>query len=72
MKEIKFNDMHGVEVRVQHSSSAVPAYRIYMIGEGFEVEKDNLGREIERCLHINTNQARILIHALEDLIEESE
>lgn len=69
MKKYNFQDLHGVEVTVQHSSLATQeAYRVYLDGESFPKEKDNLGNEIPVCLHINRNQATILIAALQDLM----
>lgn len=71
MRTTEFQDIHGVKVTVQMSSSAEQeAFRLYFDGEGFEPSKDKQGRDIPRCIHINRNQAEILIAGLRDLFED--
>jgi hypothetical protein len=73
MKVIEFSDVDGQKIVVQHSSLATQdAYRIYVSGEDIIEQEDKLGNKIPVCLHINRNQAEILINALKDLIEDSE
>jgi hypothetical protein len=71
MKTIEFFDADGNRIRVQESSSIQPSYRIYIkfannIGEIPENDDWNHG------LHLRENQAKLLICALQDLINDNE
>lgn len=71
MKTIQFQDLDGANITVQMSSLATEeAFRIYLDGEGFEPSKDGQNRDIPRCIHLNRNQAEILIAGLKDLFED--
>jgi len=60
MKQVIFIDLNKQEIKVQYSSLATEnAIRVFI----------NTGRD-EDCIgiHLNVEQAHILIHALQDLI----
>ena len=60
MKMTTFQDMHGLNIRVQYSSNG--DIRVYI---------DKNDKEIE-CLLLNKNQASILISAIRDLMDEEQ
>lgn len=67
MKTIEFRDVDGQKVVVQMSSLATQeAFRIYVYPREGEIENG----EREACLHLNRNQAEILIGGLKDLFED--
>ena len=58
MKFTKFQDMNGKEIQVSMSGGGDT--RIY-----FEADKDD-----SPCMLLNEHQAKILIHAISDLIKD--
>lgn len=70
MKTITFQDLNGDELTVQHDSGY--NYRIYLKGKQYKEEEDRMGNKIPHCIHLNDNQAQILISALEDVMEDNE
>lgn len=62
MKIITFIDMNNQEIQIQLSGGG--DYRIYI--------KDGCTQETKACTLINKYQAKVLIGALEDLINDME
>ncbi len=73
MKTIEFKDVDGQQIVIQHSSLATEeAYRIYISGKDIIETDDGLGNKIPVAMHINRNQAEIIINALKDLFKDNE
>lgn len=72
MKTITFTDLDGQELRVQMSSLATEeAFRIYLSGEDIVEKDDGIGNKIPVAIHLNRNQAEILVNALRDLFDKN-
>lgn len=66
---VKFKDIYRTEIDVGISGSGY--IRIDMKGEGFPLNIDKVsGSNIPYCISMTENQARILIAAISELIEE--
>lgn len=67
---VEFKDIYKSKITVGLSRSNY--VRIDMEGEGFPEKLDKMGNDIPYCISMTENQARILVSALNEALEELE
>lgn len=68
MINFEFYDLDKNRIRVQNSSSAREAYRVYVA----TMVAGRIDEDTEMCLHLTKNQAEILVNALQDLFYDND